>query len=113
MKGPLTKFFYVFGKVQGVMFRKTFVYGCHIRGLRAGATNSLDRHDKVSCTISGEEAIVNELIGRLTNGEPLNSWGAQVESIEESAEFIPIENHQVHTDNVDSFQWRSGVEVFL
>ena len=105
--------FHVYGKVQGVMFRKTFIYGCQKRGLRAGATNSQDRFDQVTFTIEGDSNAIVDLIKRLTDGIPINSWGALVESIEESVEPFPIEEHQVTTDNVDSISWRGGVEFYL
>lgn len=105
--------FHVFGKVQGVMFRQTFIRGCLKRNLRAGATNNRDRHDKVTCTVEGEKEAIEELIKRLSNGEPINSWGALVEDLEYSVEPFEIKRHEVTTDNVDSFNWSRDVTFYL
>jgi acylphosphatase len=105
--------FHVYGKVQGVMFRQTFIRGCLKRELRAGATNNRERADKVTCTVEGDEKVIQELIEKLTNGKPINSWGALVEDFEESVEPFPIEEHQVTTDNLDSFKWSRDVVFYL
>lgn len=105
--------FYVFGKVQGVMFRRTFVLGALKRGLRAGATNDTSDRNKVSCSLEGDEEEILELISDLQSLEELNSWGAKVDRLELQQNFIEIDEHEVHGDNVDDKNWSSGVEFFL
>ena len=101
------------GRVQGVMFRQTFVRALLKRGLAGGATNSPDSGDEVVFTVEGDEQLVEELLSRLGSGEPINSWGAQVASIEMLDEAIAIGRHQVTTGNVDEFRWSGGVEFYL
>ena len=43
----------------------------------------------------------------------MNSWGAQVTKLEKLADVIPISSHQVTTENVDSFHWRTDVTMYL
>jgi acylphosphatase len=109
----VTKSGRVRGRVQGVMFRQTFVRALLKRGLAGGATNSPDSGDEVVFTLEGDEGSVEEVLNRLGSGEPINSWGAQVESLEMIDEPIPIERHQVTTLNVDEFRWSGGVEFYL
>jgi acylphosphatase len=95
------------------MFRQTFVRALQKRGLAGGATNSPDAPDEVVFTVEGEKGVVEELLARLGSGEPVNSWGAQVDSIEMLDEAIAVERHQVTTLNVDDFRWSGGVEFYL
>lgn len=106
-------FFKVVGKVQGVMFRQTFIRACHERGLTAAASNLSD--GGVSCVIHGARDTIDDLMTKLRSGEPINSWGACVDRIIplSAPEGIPFEQHQVTTRNVDSFNWSSGVEMYL
>lgn len=106
-------FFKVAGKVQGVMFRQIFIRGCHNRGLKAAASNLKD--GTVSCYVQGPADTIDDLIIKLLSGEPINSWDARIDKIIPlpEAEGIPFEQHQVTTSNVDSFNWSSGVEMYL
>ncbi len=90
--------FIVHGKVQGVMYRKSFCYGCFKRGLKAGATNLPDR-SKVLCSVEGDEELINKLIDDLTGLKKINSWGAKVESVERVENFHEYSNHDY--DNLD------------
>lgn len=106
-------FFKVAGKVQGVMFRQTFIRACHDRGLTAAASNLSD--GTVSCVIHGSRDKIDDLMTKLRSGEPINSWGACVNKMIplSDQEGIPFEQHQVTTSNVDSLNWSSGVEMYL
>ena len=101
------------GRVQGVMFRQTFVRALQKRALAGGASNSAHRRDEVTFTVEGVGEAVEELIARLGSRQPLNSWGARVESMELLDEVIPVERHQVTTANVDDFAWSPGVDFYL
>ncbi len=106
-------FFRVTGKVQGVMFRQTFIRGCHTRGLKAAASNLSD--GSVSCYVSGPADMIDDIIVKLLSGAPINSWSALVDQIIpiSDSEGIPFEKHQVTTANVDSFNWNSDIEMYL
>ena len=43
----------------------------------------------------------------------INSWGARVARAVRLDAVVPLAAHQVTTANVDSFHWRSGVEMYL
>jgi acylphosphatase len=101
------------GRVQGVMFRQTFVRALQKRGLEGGASNSRHRRDEITFTAKGAAEVVEELIGKMGAGQPLNSWGARVESLELLDDVIPIDRHQVTTFNVDEFAWSPDVEFYL
>ena len=100
------------GKVQGVMFRQTFIRGLLKRNLSGGATNLEDRNI-VSFTIEGDEESVQSVIDSLAQIKPLNSWNAEVQKVSILDEIIPIEDHQVTTLNVDGFNWNPDVEFFF
>ena len=105
--------FKVSGKVQGVMFRQTYIRACHSRGLKAAASNLTD--GTVSCYLSGDTGVIDDLMAKLHSGKEINSWGACVDKLIpiSEAEGIPFEKHQVTTTNVDSFNWSSGVDMYL
>ncbi len=100
------------GKVQNIMFRQTFIRGLINRGLRGGATN-LDNIKRVSFTIEGNDNLIKEVIDNLSSSEVLNSWGAKVEKLFISDKVIPIQDHQVTTDNVDDHNWRQDVDFYF
>ena len=108
----MKRFFLAKGRVQGVMFRQTFIRAAQKRNLRAGASN-LSGGGEVSLTLEGEEGVVRELVEALQAVDPLNSWGACVEQLMEEREGSPVEAHQVHTENVDKFNWNPNIEMFL
>tara|TARA_B100000886_G_scaffold297438_1_gene225105 strand:- start:277 stop:606 length:330 start_codon:yes stop_codon:yes gene_type:complete len=109
----MLKSFKVIGRVQGVMFRQTFIRGLQRRNIRGGATNIGDTKKTVDITIeSSDESKINEIINLLKELKIINSWNASVESIIEM-DIIPIENHEVTTENVDQFKWSSGVDFYF
>ena len=105
--------FKVTGKVQGVMFRQTFIRACHSRGLKGAASNLSD--GTVSCYVSGDTEVIDDIFVNLLSGNEINSWGACVEKMIpiSDAEGIPFEKHQVTTTNVDSFNWNPDVDMYL
>ncbi len=105
--------FLVTGRVQGVMFRQTFIRAAENCGLKGAASNMPD--GTVCCLLSGAKEKIEEIQQRLRSGMKLNSWGAVVEElIIISPELaLPFQQHQVTTSNVDSFGWSSGVEMYL
>ncbi len=105
--------FKVSGKVQGVMFRQTFVRACHSRGLKAAASNLND--GTVSCYISGDTNKIDDVIINLLSGSKINSWGACVDKLIPitDAEGIPFGKHQVTTTNVDGFNWNPDVDMYI
>ena len=106
-------YFKVTGKVQRVMFRQTFIRACQSRGLKGGASNLED--GTVSCFISGNTDMIDDIQAKLLSGNDINSWGACVDSMipMSDAEGIPLGKHQVTTINVDSFDWNPDIEMYL
>lgn len=105
--------FKVFGRVQGIMFRQTFIRACHRRGLEAGATNNKKDKNLVTCTVEGEDNEIYKLKNDLLELKELNSWGCQVEKIQVLEDELDLSSHEVTTKNVDSFKWTEGVKFFL
>ncbi len=105
--------FRVRGKVQGVMFRQTYIRACISRGLKGAASNLSD--GTVACYLSGDSGGIDDLILNLTSGKEINSWGACVDELipTPESEGVPFENHQVTTSNVDSFNWNPGVDMYI
>lgn len=109
----MIKSFEVFGKVQGVMFRKTFILGLINRKLAGGATNLKNEKRSVQITIVAiDESQIIKVINELLNLDALNSWHAKVEYI---LEINPIEisNHEVTTSNIDPNYSASGIEFYF
>ena len=107
------RYFRVLGRVQGVMFRQTFIRAAQKRGLTGAATNLPD--GSVSCFLSGSEGQINEILEGLRSGREINSWGARVEQLIplDPAEGLAFEKHQVTTANVDAFNWSPDVKMHL
>jgi acylphosphatase len=105
--------FYVTGNVQDVMFRQTFIRGALKRKITGGVTNDSANHHLVHCSLEGEESAVDEMINKLREGKPLNSWNAQVAELHFYDHFIEFSGHQVNTDNVDKYNWLPGVDFYL
>jgi len=105
--------FCVFGKVQAVMFRRTFCLGAKKRGFDAGATNSSRDRDKVTCSLVGDRDHVERFLEELQVSSELNSWGAKVESIELLEKFVSLESHEVTTENVENKPWSKDVEFYI
>lgn len=106
-------FFVVEGRVQGVMFRQTFIRAAQQRGLQAGASNLPDR--RVSCYLAGEEGKLDEILSGLRSQAPLNSWSAVVTRLTllPPEEGIALQRHQVTTQNVDRLNWNPNVDMYL
>jgi len=112
--GVMVKSFQVIGKVQGIMFRQTFIRACLNRKIHGGATNDSLNRNLVTCSVeSSDPEAVDKLITDLKKLERLNSWGAHVESLEVLDNTLAIEDHEVTTENVDNYSWTPGVEFFL
>ena len=107
------KSYKVYGKVQGVMFRQTFIRGLQKRNLRGGATNNDDLEKSVSITIEAEHKACESIIDTLLKLKTINSWDATVEKVFEIPKIIPTEGHEVNTSNVDQFSWSKGVEFYF
>ena len=109
----MLKSFKVHGKVQGVMFRKTFIKGLIKRNLKGGATNINDFHRSVDITIEADnESQIFEVVQELLRLKVINSWNATVEKIDE-IKIIEVSNHEVTTDNIDTKKWSSGVDFYF
>lgn len=106
-------YFKVSGKVQGVMFRQTFIRARQSRELKGAASNLSD--GTVSCYISGDANMIDNLVTNLHSGNEINSWGAYVEKLIpiSDLEGIPFAKHQVTTANVDAFNWSTDVDMYL
>ena len=103
----------VFGNVQKIMFRQTFIRALIKYKLKGGASNDQQDCDKVSFSIEGEKENIDLILKRLVKLTTLNSWGAKVEKLIIHEEYTPFHLHQVTTQNVDSFNWSEGVEFYL
>jgi len=105
--------FYVIGNVQNVMFRQTFNRAAKKRKLKAGASNDAEDPQRVHCSLIGDETVIHELLNKLREGEPINSWNAYIDELHYHDYFIELSEHQVTTDNVGRFNWSSNVEFYL
>lgn len=95
------------------MFRQTFIRGSLQRKIKGGVTNDSKNHHLAHCSLEGEESVVDEMINKLREGKPINSWNAQVEELHLYNHFIELSDHQVNTDNVDNYNWSPGVDFYL
>jgi len=103
----------VFGKVQGVMFRQTFIRALLKRNLKGGATNDKSNAKRVSFSLEGPKELVDEVTSTLASGKVLNSWGAQVDIMNRDEKYTNFKEHEVTTENVDNYKWTQGVEFYL
>merc|ERR1712137_950014 len=80
------RYFKVWGQVQGVMFRQTVMRAAMKRNLRAAASNlKVPQKDQVEFLLEGDESKMEEILSAMREGKKLNSWGAQVDRLEELA----------------------------
>lgn len=103
----------VYGKVQGIMFRQTFIRAAIKRELDAGATNDPNDRNHVTCSMEGDDTAIEELIHDLAQLDKLNSWGAKVDKVERLSDYLNYSSHEVTTENVDEYKWSTGVEFYL
>ena len=109
----MEKSFLVFGEVQGVMFRQTFIRGLIKRDLKGGATNNKDSEKTVSITISGDENEIDTVVKDLKTIKIINSWNATIQEIRALDKTIETSDHEVTTENVDEIKWSSGVDFYF
>lgn len=110
----MVKSFQVTGRVQGIMFRQTFIRACLNRKIHAGATNDPNDRNLVTCSVESENSqVIEKLLYDLEALEKLNSWGAHVDKLKILENSISISDHEVTTENVDNFSWTPGVKFFL
>ena len=100
------------GIVQNVMFRQTIIRAAQKYGLEAGATNGFDKNS-CAITLKGSKDKIDQLVDKIQNTKILNSWGAQVSSLDILPQGIPIDDHTVTTKNVDDFNWRTDIQFFI
>ncbi|OQS01715.1 hypothetical protein ACHHYP_00303 [Achlya hypogyna] len=100
------------GTVQKVMFRQTIIRAMMKRGIEGGATN-LKQRDVVEMTLRGDASQIQDLLQAIRETQPLNSWGAQVQTLTVLKAGRPIEDHQVTTTNVDDRSWNPNVEMYI
>ncbi len=105
--------FYVYGRVQAVMFRKTFCYGAIARKLEAGATNDRSNKERVLCSVAGDRDNIELFLDELQSLATLNSWGASVTNIEMLDVFTEVSRHEITTLNVDHKPRTQDIEFFL
>lgn len=108
------KVFYgiAFGKVQGVLFRRTLMIAAHKRGIMAGVSNDRVLDNKVIFTLWGPTNAVDELVSILKSEKPLNSLGAQCQNvIEETTGELPL-SHEYNTEDKQCLEEKEGVEFY-
>ena len=68
---------------------------------------------QVSVTLKGDTEGIEKFQRDLLSLDRLNSWGAKAEKIQTAPSIIPLEDHTVTTENVNSFNWDSNVEFYF
>mmetsp|Transcript_3001 Transcript_3001/g.11487 ORF Transcript_3001/g.11487 Transcript_3001/m.11487 type:complete len:114 (+) Transcript_3001:920-1261(+) len=110
------KSFQCTGKVQGVMFRQTFIRCCKRHSLSAaGVSNSKANKSVVTFTIKADESSLQKFLSHFKSfqGKAINSWNGKFVEMKELDKIIPIEKHQVTMENVDKKKWNPNVQFFL
>jgi hypothetical protein len=95
------------------MFRQTLMRAAQSRHLQAGATNVSTDKGLVHFTLTGSQAKIAEIVTFMQSGQPLNSWGAVVTSLQPIDNPTSLSHYQVTTANVDRFRWNPSVSMFL
>ena len=108
----MKKSFIVQGKVQGVMFRKSYCLAALQRGLLAGATN-LDDRSKVLCSLEGSEVDMAKFMEEILECEKLNSWGANIISIEDVEFYKDLSEHDYDNRELNGPLSLNGVELLI
>jgi|GEM_PF-5188391 len=88
------KEFSVFGKVQGVYFRKSFLFACHRRELSGAVTNDHKDPSLVHCSLKGNQKVIQKFLFDLENISPLNSLGANIVHLLSKPHNILWQDHQ-------------------
>lgn len=105
--------FNVRGKIQGVFFRKSFVFILSQRGLEGGASNNTKDSHLVHCSISGPQKLCQSLKEDLLECAKINSLGANVEEVLETDHGIELREHQASTAKSSKPHLPFGVKVYL
>lgn len=97
------KNFSVTGKVQGVYFRKSFLFVCHKRNLSGAVTNDPKDSSLVNCSLKGDSEAIQKLLYDLEKVSPLNSLGAEIDSILKEPHKMNWDDHDYkYTYGLDS-----------
>ncbi|MBT7609184.1 MAG: hypothetical protein HN576_05475 [Bacteriovoracaceae bacterium] len=103
----------VYGKVQGVMFRKTLILAAKRRGIIAGATNDRQDLNCVHFSLEGKEQDILDIEEKLLSLPELNSWGAKPNKLEKVQNYREISCYEVTTENIGELNFSSGVTFYL
>jgi acylphosphatase len=103
----------IYGKVQGVMFRKTLILAAGKLELAAGASNDNNDTDCVHFSLAGDSRKIETLEQRLMTLESLNSWGAKATKLIKLKNYKKVKTYEVTTLNIEKLQFTSGVEFYL
>ena len=106
------RYFKAIGNVQGVMVRQTIMRGAMKRGLKAGATNLSNTHE-VDIMLEGDDSKIQEIVDFIRSGKNINDWDAKIDELKEIESGNSIEDYEVTTENVDSFNWSTDVNFYL
>jgi len=112
-KKEIIKHFKARGKVQGIMFRQTFIRGAEKRGLTGGASNCREDRKTAFFCLAGDKDEIEKFIALLKSGIELNNWGCKTEEIEELDIEKSLRDYEVTTENVDKFNWNPNITLYL
>jgi len=112
-KKEIIKHFKARGKVQGIMFRQTFIRGAQKRCLAAGASNCREDRGTAFFCLRGVKGEIEKFITLLKSGIELNNWGCKIEEIEELYIEKSLNDYEVTTENVDKFNWNPNITLYL
>lgn len=111
--GNQTVYLTVYGVVQGVMFRQTFLRACYKRHIVGGATNHPDDLHRVECSMTGDPLLIQEIIDKMKSGEKLNSHYAFVEKVVRNEKGLDPLQHAANTETVECDREFQGVNFYL
>lgn len=110
------KYFAVYGVVQGVHFRQTFVRKAIELNLIAAAKNDREDFDKVFCYLEGPIKIIENYLKSLVNADQINSQGASIRKVEYINDDGPIPElsfFDIHSENINNYSWDPTVQILL
>ncbi|OHT09683.1 hypothetical protein TRFO_21291 [Tritrichomonas foetus] len=61
----------------------------------------------------GKDEKIKEFIEVLKPGKKLNSWGAQIDSLEIAENGRDPLNHQINTENFNNINWRTDIVYYI